>query len=151
MGVHHADRFTPVTPEVAALWKGYGHWEAVHFPSLIGLSVEDVRIDYCRMRLPWRTEITQPAGVAHGGAISTLVDSVVVPAIGAAYDEPMRLATISLNVNFLGALIDEDAIGEGWVTQRGRTIVFCQAEVRGATSDRLVAMASLTYRVARNR
>ena len=81
MTSHHADRFTPVTPERAELWKGYGHWEEVHFPSVIGLSVEDVRIGYCRMRLPWRTEITQPAGVAHGGAIATLVDSVVVPAL----------------------------------------------------------------------
>jgi uncharacterized protein (TIGR00369 family) len=150
VGSHHAERFTPVAPEVAALWMGYGHWDAVHFPSVIGLSVEEVRTDYCRMRLPWRTEITQPAGVAHGGAIATLVDSVVVPAIGAGYSEPMRLATISLNVSFLGALIDEAAIGEGWVIQRGRTIVFCQAEVRGATSDRLVATASLAYRVAPN-
>src|SRR5205085_2149275 len=34
-------------------WARYGRTaDATHFAALIGLVVEDVRVDYCRMRLP---------------------------------------------------------------------------------------------------
>ena len=120
----------------------------MYFPRLVGLAVEELRSDYCRMRLPWRTEITQPAGVAHGGAIAALVDSVVVPAIGSHYADRRAFVTIDLHLQFLGALVDEDAVAEGWVTQRGRAIVFCEAEVVGATSGRTIARGALAYKVS---
>jgi uncharacterized protein (TIGR00369 family) len=125
----------------------YGRNELVRYPELIGLVVEDVRVDYCRMRLPWRAELTQPFGVAHGGAIASLIDSVVVPAIGAGYDKAVRYATTDLSVQYLGALRDEDAIAEGWVTKRGRSSVFCEATAQGATSGEVIARGLLTYRV----
>jgi hypothetical protein len=37
------------------------------------------------------SEISQAFGVAHGGAVASLLDSVVVPAIGG-YDEPVGFA-----------------------------------------------------------
>jgi uncharacterized protein (TIGR00369 family) len=129
-------------------WSRYGRGtEAAYFAALLGLTVEDVRVDYCRMRLPWRTEISQPFGVAHGGALSSLLDSVVVPAIGSGYESPIGFATIDMSVQFLGALKDEDAIAEGWITQRGKSIVFCESEAIGARSGRRVARAVLTYKV----
>jgi uncharacterized protein (TIGR00369 family) len=125
----------------------YGHGEVVRFAELVGLVVEDVRVDYCRMRLPWRAEIAQPFGVAHGGAVASLIDSVVVPAIGAGYEEPVGFATTDLTVQYLGALRDEDAIAEGWVTKRGRSTIFCEAVARGASSGDVIARGLLTYRV----
>jgi uncharacterized protein (TIGR00369 family) len=127
----------------------HGQGPTVFYPALLGFVIEDVRVDYCRMRLPWRTEIAQPFGVAHGGAIASLVDAVVVPAIGAGYDVPVGFATIDMSVQFLGPLRDEDALAEGWITQRGSSIAFCEAEVRGATSGRAVAKGVLTYKIAK--
>jgi len=40
----------------------------------------------------------------------------------------------------------EDAVAEGWVTQRGRSIVFCRAEVATARG-RPVATGSLIYKI----
>jgi uncharacterized protein (TIGR00369 family) len=125
----------------------YGQTDVVHYAELIGLVTEDVRVDYCRMRLPWRTEIAQPFGVVHGGAVASLIDSVVVPAIGAGYEEPMGFATTDLTVQFLGALRGEDAVAEGWVTRRGRSTIFCEATVRSAESGDVIARGLLTYRV----
>jgi uncharacterized protein (TIGR00369 family) len=99
-----------------------------------------------RMRLPWRTELTQPAGVVHGGAIAALVDSVVVPAIGSGYEERHAFVTIDMQLQYRGAVVREDMVGEGWVTVRGRSIVFCEAEVVTG-SGKPVAKAMLTYRV----
>jgi uncharacterized protein (TIGR00369 family) len=151
------DRVYPRAEAAAALpdhlrrrWSRYGlAGDATYFTTLLGLIVEDVRVDYCRMRMPWRTEISQPFGVAHGGALSSLLDSSVVPAIGAGYETPVGFATIDMTVQFLGALKDEDAIAEGWITQRGKSVIFCEAEAIGAQSRRRVARAVLTYKVAR--
>ena len=130
-------------------WSRYGRTaDATHFAALLGLVVEDVRVDYCRMRLPWRTEISQPFGVAHGGALSSLLDSVVVPAIGSGYESAVGFATVDMTVQFMGALKDEDAVAEGWITQRGKSMVFCEAEAIGAQSGRRVARAVLTYKVS---
>ena len=126
-----------------------GTGPTTYYLALLGLIVEEVRLDYCRMRMPWRTEISQPFGVAHGGALASLLDSVVVPAIGGGYDEPVGFATIDMSVQFLGALRDEDAVAEGWLSRRGSSIAFCEAEVRGAHSDRVVAKAMLTYKISK--
>ena len=132
-------------------WLGYGKWGRDYYPNLVGFFVEAVRRDYCRMRLPFRPVLEQPAGVVHGGAIASLIDSVVVPAIGSAYDASVGFATIDLHVQYLAALRQEDAVAEGWVVQRGRSIVFCEAEVLGAKTGTLLARGQLTYKVSHPR
>jgi uncharacterized protein (TIGR00369 family) len=144
-----ADRYTPLSTEKMEHWSQFPQWDpaAKHFNTLLGFVLEDVRIDYARLRLPYRPELNQPAGVMHGGAIASLIDTAVVPAIGAYYDEMPRMLTISLTVNYLGAIIEEDAVCEGWVERRGKSIVFCTAEVWGVTSGKIAANASLVYKV----
>jgi uncharacterized protein (TIGR00369 family) len=143
----HAARFAPLADEaVAARWARFGQWGTTLFPNLVGLELEEVRTDYARMRLPFRPELEQPAGVVHGGAIATLVDTVVVPAVGQAYDPGWAYFTIQMDVRYLGAVVGEDVVAEGWVDQRGRSMLFCRAEVR-LPSGRLVADGTLTYTV----
>jgi len=57
------------------------------------------------------------------------------------------MVTISMDVQYLSAVKDEDAVCEGWIEKRGRSICFCRAEVRGAESGRLCATANLVYKV----
>lgn len=143
--------FAELDGDVRARWLGYGKWGRDYYPNLVGFFVEEVRRDYCRMRLPFRPVLEQPAGVVHGGAIASLIDSVVVPAIGGAYEPSVGFATIDLHIQYLGALREEDAVAEGWVVQRGRSIVFCEAEVLGASSQSLLARGQLTYKVSQPR
>ena len=103
------------------------------------------------MRLPWRPEVTQPAGVAHGGALASLIDSVVVPAIASGYDEAADFVTVDLHVSFMDAMIAEDAVAEGWIVKRGGSIIFCAAEVVGADTGRLLAQGTLTYKLVKRR
>ena len=143
-----AEDFEPLSPEVAQRWAKFGQWEdRVLFPSIVGLRVDELREDYCRMRLPYRPELNQPFGVVHGGAIATLIDSVVVPAIGAAYGPDIQYVTVNMNINYTGAVVETDAVAEGWVTRRGRSTVFCRAEV--FAGERLAAEASLVYAIRR--
>ncbi len=83
----------------------------------------------------------------HGGALATLVDTVVVPAIASAYDQVPVMLTLNLNLSYLGAIIGSDAIAHGWVTRRGRSIVFCEAVVLDEAGNPAVR-GSLTYKVS---
>jgi uncharacterized protein (TIGR00369 family) len=140
------ESFEPVPPERAALWRNFGQWEQPLFPQLVGLQIEEIRRDYCRMRLPYRAELNQPAGVVHGGAIATLIDTVVVPAVASAYDLIPDMLTLSMSVQYLGAIVREDAIGEGWITRRGRSVAFCEVLVRTGAGE-TAATGQLVYKV----
>ena len=145
----NADDFAPLPADKAAFWAAFPQWDNdTNYAMHLGMVVEEIRQDYARMRLQWRAEMLQPAGIMHGGAIASLIDSVVVPVVGWVNDglQKGQLLTISMNVNYVGSIKDEDAIAEGFVERRGRSIVFCRVEVRGAQSQRLCATASLVYK-----
>ncbi len=143
-----ADQFPPLPADVADAWvAAFARRDRTYFPDVVGLQLEELRTDYCRMRLPYRPELDQPAGVVHGGALATLIDTVVVPAVGSGCPPGSVYLTLNLDVQFLGAVRQEDAVAEGWVAQRGRSIVFCRAEVSSA-SGRVAAAGTLTYKVS---
>ncbi|MFM7061989.1 MAG: PaaI family thioesterase [Actinomycetes bacterium] len=140
-----AEDFDLLPRSVLDRWSSFGTWpDQTYFPNLVGVEVEELRRDYARMRLPWRAELNQPQGLMHGGAIATLIDTVVVPAIGTAYEEPRMFSTIEMSVRYLGPVRSEDLVAEGWVTRRGRRVVFCDVEVRTASAVK-VATGSLIY------
>lgn len=143
-----ADRYQPLPADAAARWAKFGKSETVFYPMLIGLEVEETRIDYCRMRLPFKAELLHAGGVVHGGAIASLMDAVLVPAVGSVLGRNDRYSTVDLHVQYIGAVKDEDVVAEGWVTKRGRTVVFCESEAIGAGSGRLIAKSVLTYNVS---
>lgn len=142
-----ADDYELLPPDELARWSAFGRWEQPYYPQLVGVEVLDVRRGWCRMGLPWRFELTQPAGVVHGGAIATLVDTVVVPAIGTVVPDGAGYATVDLHVQYQGAVVQQDMVAEGWVTRQGRSIVFCEAEVRTARAG-TVARGFMTYKVS---
>jgi uncharacterized protein (TIGR00369 family) len=143
-----AASYRELPAEAAERWARFGMQERFLYPNLLGIVVEEVRVDYCRMRLPFKPALQHAGGVVHGGAIASLLDMVVVPAVGAVLEPGARFSTVDLHVQYLGALVDGDAVAEGWVTRRGRTIVFCEAEAVEAGTGRALARSLLTYHVA---
>ena len=143
-----AEQFAELDEETQARWKKFGRWDKVLYPTLLGLTVEEVRVDYCRMRMAYRPELEQPAGLVHGGAIASLLDSVVVPAVGAAYGPDARYSTVDMHVQFISAVIKQDVVAEGWIVRRGRSVVFCESEAINAVTGKLVAKSVLTYNIS---
>ena len=145
---NRAEQFAPLPTERAERWAKFGKWDTTYFPQFLGLDLEEVRTDYARMRLAYRPEFLQPAGVWHGGVIASMIDTVVVPAVGGGYDEPRQLFTIDIQLRYLSPIAPgEDAVAEGWVVRRGRSIVYCDAEVCSA-SGAVAATATLVYKVS---
>jgi uncharacterized protein (TIGR00369 family) len=147
MTTTRADLHDELDAEQQQRWSHFGHWEQPYFPNIVGIQFEEVRKDYARARIPFRKELHQPAGVVHGGVTATLIDTVVVPAIASAYEQVPVMLTIDMQIRYLGAVRDGDLVAEGWITKRGRSVVFCQAEVRDASTDEPVAEGWMTYRV----
>lgn len=142
-----AEQFDLLSPSVLERWSRFGAADQGWFPNLVGIEVEELRRDYARLRLPWRSELNQATGLMHGGAIATLIDTTVVPAIGTAYDDNRIFSTIEMSVRYLQPVRQEDLIAEGWVSRRGTRVVFCEVEVRTASAVK-VATGDLIYIVA---
>ena len=143
-----APQFEELDSETKKRWMTFGRWDRPYFPELVGIEMIEVRRDFCSMRLPFRPVLEQPMGIVHGGAIATLIDVVVVPAIGSGFSATTGFSTVDMHIQYLSALKGEDAVAEGWVTKRGRRIVFCEAEIVGSSSGKTIARGSLTYAVS---
>lgn len=146
------ESFEPLDVDTTQRWLGFGGSGTTTYPMLLGLIVEDVRVDYCRMRLPFRDELLQAAGFIHGGAFASLLDHVMVPAVGAVLEQTQNFSTVDMHVQFMRGIVGgdraEDAVAEGWVTRRGRRTVFCESEAYGARTGDLLAKSVLTYSVS---
>ena len=117
------------------------------FTVLLGLQIEEVRPDFCRMRLPFRPAVRTAGEVVHGGAISTLIDSAgVVAAWSNVTSSPTRGATANLSVSFLAAAQAVDLFAEARVIRRGRSMVFVDIDVTTQAGE-AIAKGLLTYKL----
>ena len=91
-----------------------------------------------RLRLVLRPEHANNLGIAHGGVICTLLDVALGTAARLKAGRPV--VTLDMQTRFLapgrGTLI-----AEGRVTRAGRSVTFCEAEIRDAQGE-LVASAT---------
>ena len=118
------------------------------FPSLVGLSLDEIEEDRVVMSLPFREELVTMGSVVHGGAIATLIDSAASCAAWATPTPPenMRGSTAALNVNYLAAADGADLKAEARVLKRGKSLTFIDVEVSDG-SGRLLAKGTATYKL----
>jgi uncharacterized protein (TIGR00369 family) len=117
--------------------------EAFHL--WLGLSFEEIRLGYARLRLAHRAELEQAGGIIHGGAIASALDTVVLGAILSMFEErPHRAATIDLHVHFIESVSGEDVIAEARLRRLGKSITFAEAEAR-TEGGRVLAHAEASW------
>ncbi len=121
------------------------------FFTLLGLEIEKVTKDFCRMRLPFRPQLRTAAEMVHGGAIASLIDSAGVVAVWSNVDSSVtRGATIDLTVNYMAAAEGVDLTAEAQVIRRGRSVVFVDVNVTSPNGER-VAKGLVTYKLGYGR
>jgi len=141
----NAHRFAQLPPDRKAFWESmFQRIDKTVLPHVLGFVIDEVRADYCRMRLPFRPEFNQPAGMVHGGAIASLIDTSVVPAISSNGTQRLDLLTLHMGINYMSAVAEQDVVAEAWIERRGRKTIFCRVEARGADGN-LAATAELVY------
>ena len=123
-------------------------------------SVFDIRIPYadllrirrlseapgsCTAAVDIRPELTNSWGVAHGGAIMSLLDMTMGMSAKTLDPEAIGATTVELKTNFLAAASGE-ITATGQAHRAGRSLVFVEGEVRDAGGT-LLAKASGTFKL----
>lgn len=121
------------------------------FSALLGFQIDEVKKDFCRMRLPFRPELRTNGEVVHGGAIASLIDTAAVVAVWSNVSADVtRGATASMTVNYLSGAERVDLLAEARVIRRGRSVVFVDIDVTSPAGER-IAKGLLTYKLGRDR
>ncbi len=118
------------------------------FVGHLGMRLVDVQPGRATLALPFAPELITMTGVVHGGAIASLID---VAGMVAAWSEAEvtgnpRGSTVALTVNYLAPANNEDLGATATVLRRGRSLVYLDIEVRGASGN-LVAKGLATYKL----
>lgn len=136
--------FEAIDPEVEKVMiKGVNN---APFPKFLGLQYEEIKKGYARMRLPYRPELNQPAGIVHGGAIASLIDTSVVGVMLEIAGGPIKkMVTIDMHIHYLDAAFEEDLIAHATARRKGKRISYLEVDVVGEKSGKVVTHGELSY------
>lgn len=86
-----------------------------------------------------------PIGSVHGGFFATVLDSVCGCAVHSTLPAGVGYTSLEIKVSFLRPITAETGpvTAHGWVTRRGRSVAFAEADIRDS-SGRVLATASST-------
>ena len=114
------------------------------FNSFLGARVEKTGEGLAVARLTLGPQHCNQRGMAHGGVVSSLLDSAMGVAVIAAIPKEWWCATTSLTVQFLAGAGTGEIVAEGRVLRKGKNLAFVAGELRDA-SDKLLATAQGTW------
>jgi uncharacterized protein (TIGR00369 family) len=114
------------------------------------LDLLDARAEHCEegralVSLEVRPELTNSWKAAHGAVVMALLDAAMGMAARSANGQAGGVVTVEISVNFLRSAAGRLA-AEGWVLHNGRSLVFCEGEVRDESGD-LLAKALGTFKL----
>ena len=117
----------------------------IPFATHCGVEALDFVDGRTRLRLLPRPEHQNNMGIAHGGLICTLLDIAMGTAARCTIGQAVM--TLDMQASFLSPGRGE-LLAEGRVLREGRSILFCEAEIRTAAGE-LVAKGSGVFKAAR--
>lgn len=115
-----------------------------HFPRLIGIEIDLIEEGRARLSMDVTEKHRQLAGVMHGGAIATLIDSAVAMAIVGASEPNARFTTIELKINYLSPIVEGHIVADARLIRDGRRIIVAECDVFDP-AGKLAAKGLLTY------
>jgi uncharacterized protein (TIGR00369 family) len=115
-----------------------------NFPQLLGIELDLIEPGRAKLSVDVTENLRQLAGVMHGGAIATLIDTAVAFAILGASEPGARFTTVEMKVNYLSSIREGRATAEARLIRDGRRIVVADCDVYD-DQGRLAAKGLLTY------
>ena len=106
--------------------------QSVHtapYPALIGMTIEALDFDSCRIDLTLRHDHLQPFGIVHGGVLATLIDTATFWAAFMRLPEDAGLVNVDLKLNYLKAVSRGHLRAHGQCLRAGRQISYTVASV----------------------
>lgn len=116
----------------------------VPFAKLLGIEVDSVEPGHAVLSMKLRDDLMRNNGIAHGGAIATLIDSSMAIAIMAQLADGERTVTVDLTIHYLRPVSEGTARASARVVRAGRRVITVSAELFG-DDGKLAATAISTY------
>jgi len=111
---------------------------------LLGMEVVEFGKNFCRFNLPFKAELRQLAGLVHGGAIASVVDSAGAIAALATAENCSGVTTAEMKVNFIAPVSEGNLLAEARIVHCGSTLAVADVEVKDGGGT-LVAKGLVTY------
>ena len=111
----------------------------------LGLQVESFADGEVTLRLPQSDQLARVGGMLCGQAMMSAADTAMVLAIVTQLGDQRPMTTVQLNTSFLKPLAGQDALVTARVIRAGKSLVFGEIDIAGATDGRSVCRASTTY------
>lgn len=110
----------------------------IPFLELIGARAEHWEKGLAVVSIDVRPELTNSWKFAHGGIVLTLLDVAMGSAARTTNSKDYGIVTVSLTVSFLRSCSGL-LRAEGRVLRGGRSLVFCEGEVKDASGEKMAA------------
>ena len=119
-------------------------FRSIPYVKFIGIELERIEYGMAELSLDVVDALKRNNGIAHGGAIASLIDTATAFASLSVISAAQRTTTIDLTISFLKPLIDGKAIAVARIVRSGRRIAVVSADVYGHDGT-LAATALSTY------
>lgn len=116
----------------------------IPYANLLGIELQKVTPGTATLSLEIREELKRNNGIAHGGAIASLIDTATAFATLSVLNPDQRSTTIDLTINYLRPLINGKATATAKVVRNGRRILAVSADVFDESGN-LAATALSSY------
>ena len=123
----------------------------------MGFELVDVEPGQARLAMSWRTDLCQPAGIMHGGAIASLVDTAIAhsilltPVYMEAHKQGGRIVSLDLRIKYLRPVSAGKIFCNARVTRLGRQIIHAVADVTDGEGKDVATGDSIYMLVAGDR
>jgi uncharacterized protein (TIGR00369 family) len=118
--------------------------DEVPFAKLLGIEVDSLEPGHAVLSMPMREDLKRNGGIAHGGAVATLIDSAMAFAIVPILAENERSITVDLTIHYLRPVSEGVARASARVVRAGRRVITVSAELFDG-NEKLAATAISTY------
>ena len=116
----------------------------VPFAKLLGIEVVSLEPGHAVLSMKMRDDLMRNGGIAHGGAVATLIDSAMAIAIIQTLGENEHTVTVDLTIHYLRPLSEGAARASARVVRAGKRVITVSAELFDH-NDKLSATAISTY------
>lgn len=118
--------------------------ENVPFAKLLGIEIDSIESGHAELTMEVRDDLKRNGGIAHGGAIASLIDSAMAMAIVPMLGENERATTVDLTIHYLRPLSEGTARASARVVRAGKRVITVSAELFDH-QGKLAATAISTY------
>lgn len=121
------------------------------FNTLMGMELIEIEPGRARIRMGYRHDLCQPAGIMHGGAIASLIDTTIAHTLLltdqylAEQAKGGRIVSVDLRTKYLRPVSSGSVECLATVPRMGRHVIHAEAEVISSEDNKVVARGDAIY------